>query len=68
MKKYKIINDSGVDYKFLAGFGHPKTSWVGQIVKGNWSSWAGGTLTVEKPFGISGTYTADASHFEEIKE
>ena len=69
MKTYKIINDSGVDYNFLAGFGHPKTSWVGQIVKGGErSSWGGGTITVEKPFGISGTYTADESHFEEIIE
>lgn len=48
MKKYKIIDDSGVDYNFLAGFGHPTTSWVGQIVKGNKTDWAGGSIIVEK--------------------
>lgn len=67
MKTFKIVNDSGVDYNFLAGFGHPKTSWLGQIVKGNTIDWAGGSVIVEKPFGIAGTYTAPASHFEEIK-
>lgn len=66
MKTYRIINESGIDYNFIAGFGHPKTSWIGQIVKGgNVNHY--GFITVEKPFGIAGTYTADASHFEEIK-
>jgi hypothetical protein len=66
MKTYKIINDSGVDYQFIAAFGHPTTPWIGQIVKGGEVN-SYGCITVEKPFGITGTYTLDASNFEEIK-
>lgn len=66
MKTYKIIDDSGVDYNFLAGFGYPKTPWIGQIVQGN-ESFIMDCIIVNKPFGISGTYTADKSHFQEIE-
>lgn len=66
MKQYKIINDSGVDYKFIASFGIQTTPWIGEIVKGNRSS-IPGCIIVNKPFGIPGTYTANNSHFEEIK-
>jgi hypothetical protein len=66
MKTYKIINDSGIHYPFLKAFGHPTTPWLGQIVKGGEVNHYG-CITVEKPFGITGTYTADASHFEEVK-
>ena len=66
MKQYKIINDSGVPYNFLAGFGYSKKSWLGEVVKGGEINHYG-CITVEKPFGISGTYTVDASHLEELK-
>lgn len=68
MKTYKIIKDCGINYAFLEAFGHEgkNQSWVGQIVKGNPSN-IKGCIIVEKPFGISGTWTADEDCFEEIK-
>ncbi len=67
LKTYKIIDDSGVDYNFIAAFGYPKTSWVGQIVKGGEVDHRG-WVTIEKPFGIAGWYTTDAFKLEEIKK
>jgi len=67
MRKYKIIDDSGVDYNFIAGFGYEKKSWLGQIVQGGPNpALYTDAITVEKPFGIGGTYTADKKCFEEI--
>lgn len=68
MKKFKIIDDSGVDYAFLSGFGISDKSWKGQIVKGDYCpSLYAGAVVVEKPFGLSGVYVASKECFEEIK-
>lgn len=63
MKKYKIVDDSGLDYNFLHGFGEEK-SWLGEIVNGA-DEPVNGSLTVEQPFG-PGTWTASAECFEEV--
>jgi len=62
MKSYEIVDDSGVDYNFL-GDDRP---WKGQVVQGNPDPSAyPDAVTVEKPFGLAGTYTASASCFKE---
>ncbi len=64
--KYRIVNDSGVDYAFLGD----RQSWLGRTVVG-WPSSSDrlpGQVTVEKPYGQAGTYTAPAEHFERIEE
>lgn len=68
MNKYRIIDDSGVDYNFLGKKAKAKGSWVGQIVKGapNPSLYPN-CVTVEKPFGLGGTYSADACRFELVE-
>jgi len=67
MKKYLIIDDSGVDYNFLAAFGYSDQSWKGQIVIGNPApNLYAGAVVVEKPFGISGTWTTEIECLKEI--
>ena len=62
-KTYKIIDDSGVDYAFLGD----RRPWTGQVVEGfPTPSFYPGAVTVRKPFGLTGTYTASAAAFEEI--
>ena len=63
MKKYKIVDDSGVDYAFLSGFGEVQ-SWLGEVVEGV-DEPVNGCLTVKQPFG-PGTWTADVSCFEVV--
>ena len=67
---YRIINDSGVDYKFLRGFGGDKRSWLGQVVLGQPAKpeWLK-QVSVQQPFQDSQvvTYTADENHFELVK-
>ena len=58
-----IINDSGVDYAFLQN----DKCWLGEVVEGDTSTHIEGCITIQKPFGLNGTYTADASHFIEVK-
>jgi hypothetical protein len=65
MKKYRIINDAGVDYGMVGD----SRSWIGQIVSGGPSpSFYPDAISVEKPFGLIGSYTASACNFEEIVE
>lgn len=65
--KYRIIDDSGVDYAFLSAFGVSNKSWVGQIVEGKpCPSLYQGAVVVVKPFGLSGVYVAGSECFEEI--
>lgn len=68
MNKYRIINDSGVDYNFLGKEAKAKGSWVGQIVIGGPNpSLYPDCITVEKPFGLLGTYSASSENFELIE-
>lgn len=60
---FELIDDSGVDYAFLSGFGY-KESWKGKVCSGHRND--NGTITWQQPCGY-GTYTADESHFKEIK-
>jgi hypothetical protein len=66
--KYKIIDDSGVPYAFIGDY----RSWVGQIVEGSEVRITEGApyprITIEKPYGLPGTYTAPPERFLEIKE
>ncbi len=69
-KHYKIIDDSGIDYKFIAGFGI-HSCWQDKIVEGSESPRYLGnstfrTITVRLPG--QGFYTADASCFELQKD
>jgi len=66
--KYRIVDDSGVDYDFLSGFGIPYQSWKGEIVEGGpCPSLYAGAVVVEKPFGITGFYIASSECFEEVE-
>jgi hypothetical protein len=60
---FELIDESGVDYAFLSGFGY-KESWKGKVCSGHRND--NGTITWQQPCGC-GTYTADESHFKEIK-
>ena len=66
---YEIIDDSGVDYKFLGAFMEEKPErWLGQIVEGCENNYLyDGATTVAKPFNIPGTYTAHKSNFRLIE-
>ena len=67
MKLYKIIDDSGVDYKLLSSFGLGKPqSWLGAIVAGDFHEHPYPHIIVEKPFGMAGTFTAPPQRFQEI--
>ena len=69
VSKYLILDDSGVDYAFL---GYTGPSWVGQIVEGCPTRFENCTLqdylTLEKPFGLGGTWSSDAKNFKKIEE
>ena len=66
MKTYEIIDDSGVDYAFLGEDKYVRP-WVGQIVKGSpVYEKPYRHIVVEKPYGLTGTYTADPEVFREI--
>ena len=65
MKYYEILDDSGVDYAFM-GEDRNKRPWLGQIVKGWASKSPYDCISVEKPYGIAGTYTASPSAFREV--
>jgi hypothetical protein len=66
MKTYEIIDDSGVDYNFLREDKN-KRPWVGQIVKGSdVRERPYKCVTIEKPYGLPGTYTASPEAFREI--
>ena len=58
---FELVDDSGVDYAFLSGFGMLE-SWKGKIMPGHRNK--DGTITWEQPGGC-GTYTADESRFRE---
>ena len=62
-KRYKIVDDSGVDYNFLRV--HREDRWLGEIVEGSDKS-VNGCLTVNQPSG-DGTWTAPVACFEEVK-
>ncbi len=63
MKTYQILNDDGVDKAFLGD----SRSWIGEIVKGNPNpALYPDAITVEKPFGLPGTYTASSKNFKEM--
>ena len=68
LRSYRIIDDSGVDYNFLAGgFRQSSPRWLGQIVKGGpCPGLYEGAMVVEKPFGLTGSYTCDAKCLEEV--
>lgn len=63
MKKYKIVDDSGVDYNFLRI--HREDRWLGEIVEGS-DEPLNGCITVKQPSG-DGTWTAPVECFEEVK-
>ena len=66
MKNYEIIDDSGVDYAFI-GEDRNRRPWVGQIVKGSdVCDRPYRCITIEKPYGLIGTYTAPPEAFREI--
>ena len=68
MKTYEIVDDSGVDYNLL-GEDRDKRPWLGQIVKGSEvREKPYRCITVEKPYGLIGTYTSDPESFREIPE
>ena len=65
MKNYEIIDDSGVDYDFI-GENKSIRPWLGQIVKGWASDSPYKCVTIKKPYGLLGTYTASPEAFREI--
>ena len=62
MKKYKIINDTGVPYSFIGDY----TPWLNQIVNGAESPVSKELITIEKPHGQLGWFTTDKENLEEI--
>ena len=60
---YLIVDDSGVDYAFL----RDDRPWKGQIVLGSpVCDKPYRCITIEKPYGLPGWYTASPEAFREV--
>jgi hypothetical protein len=61
--QYRIIDDSGVPYDFIGDY----RSWVGQIVEGSEVRTTSVSpyphITINKPYGLAGTFTASPEMF-----